>query len=1028
MIEDCADKLETLTDLLSVTPDDVYLLKERAYCYTQLGQPGLAVEDMNHAIKLAPYDSEVYAYRANAFSMYNETELAISDYKKAIELKPNEGHYYFILGKLYQIQLNQMELGEQYIKKGLELEPQLSNAFQEVADYYDANPLSIFSDDNADYLTQAIKCFNDGNLEQALEFCKIAAANNMDNPLVYYTTGSIYAQTDRPSEAIEFFNKAIELKPDYAEAFASRGGEYSKLSDFNKASEDLMHAINLDQRNGSYYFLVGLFLEFDLKKIDESNSWYNAAFNLNPEMMQDFEQIHHQYAIKKATVKLYPGLIERAQSCIMEANLEMSSIYCNQAIELRPYGSEAYATRAVINRELGDIESALKDFNKAISLNENFVEAYFHRGNLYSLKMGRADLAVKDYSKVIELEPNNYSAYSYRAMMYYTYLNEADLALKDYDTCIEIDPNRIEAYIGISSIVGFADPEKALKNINKAIELQPDNPNALTVRATFLLENFDRYEDAFIDIDKAIALGCKSPDCYATRAKAYNKLGRYEESVADCDKAINNEEQLYAFDSNATFAKLCKASCLANLGNHNDALEIIKALIPNWSFFTSKLKGLGHKDVADTLSNKGINWNYDDYFSDCNLEFFVRFHELSLSLTNFKFYNETFINLAILIDKFNYDKNDLSQQFKDTLKSATTMYFTSLLKGFEEFYEINDREIFILAAKFEITTLIKYYIESEISSKDNILKEEHKLIQNLTDTIAEQAANLNKKIVQIQEREKAEREFKIRDEERNLIIQKQAHDIKNMLSAVNHPLSIVQKKLNNPYLKKALKANHLMSTAIDAISQSFGVNPADFYYDAQNNENGVRLSDLVWSAIDNSVSNIMVNSSYTKKFTDNFFTDELREAANLDYLTLEGQETVNVISEFSNFVCKHLFNLNVNVDESVDYKIGSTKSSEFNLFSLFNELILNAVKNVSYVDSQQRRIDINLKQINDKLVFSVVNSFKTNTDAKSAGTGNLIIENFTKLIDCKVNWTIDKENGLYKAELLIHNFWENLNG
>ena len=54
--------------------------------------------------------------------------------------------------------------------------------------------------------------------------------------------------------AIEDFNKAIELKPDYAEAYVNRGNSYLGLEEYERAIEDFDKAIKIDPKDvGAYH-------------------------------------------------------------------------------------------------------------------------------------------------------------------------------------------------------------------------------------------------------------------------------------------------------------------------------------------------------------------------------------------------------------------------------------------------------------------------------------------------------------------------------------------------------------------------------------------------------------------------------------------------------------------------------------------------------------------------------------------------------------------------------------------------------
>ena len=60
------------------------------------------------------------------------------------------------------------------------------------------------------------------------------------------------------------------------------------------------------------------------------------------------------------------------------------------SIVLYPQDHVSYNNRGISYKEKGELDRALKDFDKAIELNPDFAEAYNNRGNVYR-NMGDCD-------------------------------------------------------------------------------------------------------------------------------------------------------------------------------------------------------------------------------------------------------------------------------------------------------------------------------------------------------------------------------------------------------------------------------------------------------------------------------------------------------------------------------------------------------------------------------------------------------------------------------------------------------------
>jgi len=66
-----------------------------------------------------------------------------------------------------------------------------------------------------------------------------------------------------------------------------------------------------------------------------------------------------------------------------------------------------YNNRGKVYEEKGDNKKALKDYNKAIELDNKFVFAYINRGNLYAISEGTFKMAIDDYKKALLYKHSN---------------------------------------------------------------------------------------------------------------------------------------------------------------------------------------------------------------------------------------------------------------------------------------------------------------------------------------------------------------------------------------------------------------------------------------------------------------------------------------------------------------------------------------------------------------------------------------------------------------------------------------------
>ncbi|MXY45974.1 MAG: tetratricopeptide repeat protein [Chloroflexi bacterium] len=146
----------------------------------------------------------------------------------------------------------------------------------------------------------------------------------------------------------------------------------------------------------------------------------------------------------------------------------------------------------------GDYETAIFEYNKAIGLNQDHIDAYYERGRAYS-SQGDYDGAIVDFDRAIALDPEHFDAYYQRGLAYAN-KGDYDRAIDNFDKDIELNPD----YAGAYYERGFAylnrdDYGAAIVDFDKAIELDADIDKAFGRREILASER---------DGSLSAALGC----------------------------------------------------------------------------------------------------------------------------------------------------------------------------------------------------------------------------------------------------------------------------------------------------------------------------------------------------------------------------------------------------------------------------------------------------------------------------------------------------------------------------------------
>lgn len=196
--------------------------------------------------------------------------------------------------------------------------------------------------------------------------------------------------------------------------------------------------------------------------------------------------------------------------------------------ELEPFNAEAYHCKANVNAEI-DEAASIKDFDKAIELNPEFIQAYNNRGRTYLSmkkrhlsnpdfeksiqlcnkklkeinikdtvatisqvyffrawakdKLGDKNAAIEDYNKAIELNPKHYGSYFFRGYLYYNNRQWAD-AVYDFLKATELNlSNAYSNYLVSACLLELDYLPEALEFVNLSLLLKE------TFLATFIKTN-----------------------------------------------------------------------------------------------------------------------------------------------------------------------------------------------------------------------------------------------------------------------------------------------------------------------------------------------------------------------------------------------------------------------------------------------------------------------------------------------------------------------------------------------------------
>ena len=230
---------------------------------------------------------------------------------------------------------------------------------------------------------------------------------------------------------------------------------------------------------------------------------------------------------------------------------------------------ETYYELALLCVKSSDTDRAEQILKKVCGLNPNFAPAHKDLGVIY-LNKRLFDYAKDEFEKAYELDPNNYSI----VVEYANYLHSTsdfEKADKLYQKAIEIQPENPNA-LAFSALnkTHLKQIDVAKEQINKVLEKASDSAFLLFIagRIYYLAQD---YETAKMYLIKAFELE-KIPDVQNLLGLCYYELGNYEQA-----KSIF-ENMLEKVPLNINLM-LNVAKCYQNLNNPDEALKYAEKIV-----------------------------------------------------------------------------------------------------------------------------------------------------------------------------------------------------------------------------------------------------------------------------------------------------------------------------------------------------------------------------------------------------------------------------------------------------------------
>jgi tetratricopeptide (TPR) repeat protein len=311
-------------------------------------------------------------------------------------------------------------------------------------------------------------------------------------------------------DAIALYEKAIKLRPKYVEGYWYQGTAYYSLEKFAECRNKFREVTKLAPKNGAAFAFLGL-CEYGVKDYDKA--------------LQHLLQSRIHGVGDTGDL----GGVARFHAAILMTRIEQYE----QALEtLGEFSSEGNDNPRVIEA-MGIATLRMPMLPEELPPDRREMVLMAGRGS-YQMATRNTAAAGKTFEALVVRYPETPNVHYANGV--YLLLEQPDKAIEEFKKELELQPGHPQSLVQIAfEYLKRGDAKTALPWAKQAVDAAPKDFATHKALGQALLDT-DDVSGAISELQTGIALAPESPGLHFTLAKAYQKAGRLEEATKERDE------------------------------------------------------------------------------------------------------------------------------------------------------------------------------------------------------------------------------------------------------------------------------------------------------------------------------------------------------------------------------------------------------------------------------------------------------------------------------------------------------------
>lgn len=236
----------------------------------------------------------------------------------------------------------------------------------------------------------------------------------------------IRANDSRLEEADQLYRQAISMRPDFKQAYISRGELLLKMNKPSEAKDAYLRALELDHNNADLWYNLAI-VNIEMKDPSEALRNFNRALDLNP---------RHKLALFNSALLMQESGEAKLRP---EANRRFLTY-----VEEEPDDANGYFNLGMLAMDANENEEAERWMREAIRLQPGFRSALFNLALLYSQSQRELD-ALPVLDELLRFHPEHVKGLILKGDILMNHRKDTRGAKACFERILNMDPSNVQA-------------------------------------------------------------------------------------------------------------------------------------------------------------------------------------------------------------------------------------------------------------------------------------------------------------------------------------------------------------------------------------------------------------------------------------------------------------------------------------------------------------------------------------------------------------------------------------------------------